>query len=108
LSQTQLGRVALAEPQDFGLIATHVHHGGGLERAGAGVYHGAYLVLKAFANFFGVIQRPIVAGQDEGGGQQWGAVQGQEFLQHRVIGHPQANGFALWVADPARHFFGGF
>ena len=39
MSQTQLGRVALAEPQDFGLIATHVHHGGGLKRAGAGVYH---------------------------------------------------------------------
>jgi hypothetical protein len=32
----------------------------------------------------------------------------EQFLQHFVLGHAQANGFALGVAHPTRHFLGGF
>ena len=65
-------------------------------------------MLKLGADLFGVVQRFGFTRGDECGGQQRRAVDGQQLLQHLVVGHTQANGFALRVAQAARHFLAGF
>ena len=44
----------------------------------------ADLVLQAFADLFGGVQRPFIARQDQGGGQQGRAVQGQQLVAQQL------------------------
>jgi hypothetical protein len=50
----------------------------------------------------------VLAARDQRGGQQRAAVQRQQLLQHLVVGHAQADGLALRMAQAARHLAGGF
>jgi hypothetical protein len=65
------------------------------------------LVLEAVADVVRVVQRFGLARRDQRGGQQRRAVQRQQLLQHAVVGHAQADGLALRVAQAARHFLAG-
>jgi hypothetical protein len=88
--------------------AGHVHHGGRLGGAGAGVDHRRNAVGEVLKNHLRVVERLGLAGRDQGGGQQRRTVQGQQFLQHLVVGHAQPDGLALGVAQAPGHFLGGF
>jgi hypothetical protein len=56
-------------------------------------------MFKAFTDLLRVVQRVSLAWGNERGGQQGGTVQGKQFLQHPVVGHAQADGLALRVAQ---------
>ena len=89
------------------LLAAEVDHGGGLLGTGASINDAIELPLIALADLLCIIERLAFAGRDQGGGQQRGAVQAQQLLQRPVLGDTQADGLALRVADPARHFLAG-
>ena len=55
--KAECGQVAAPLAGDDGLTAGEVYHGGRLQRAGAGVYHGGHIVLITVADVLRIVER---------------------------------------------------